>query len=431
MLKRLIYLMIIPILLSNISYSKEIYTLNRAVNEALKNNYTIKEAVLNQKAALDSYRSSSASMLPKVNFSYSYTKLKYYPYSIANGAQMKVGGRTHSHWDITITQPIFMGFALITKKEMAKLGVDIDRLMRKKAILDVAENVKIAYFNILLAKKYLDVANEEVKNLKAHAKKAKDLYDVGVIAYNDLLKSQVALSNAIQNRVKAINNLKIAISSFNIALRKNINADTDVVDIFHIEHKHFKLEQLMKEALQKRPQLKALNRTLKKSYLGVRLAKSEFYPHIAAYAKYERNGDNVFVTRNSYSNEHNSMLGIQINWTLFEFGKRCYDTQQQEHKTLALKEKIKALKDAIKLEVKNAYLNLTAAKQNIVTARKALKQAKENFRIVTLQYQQQITTSTEVLDARSYLTQAETNYYNALYGYYISLAKLQRAIGNK
>ncbi|MCD4778353.1 MAG: hypothetical protein K8R12_05220 [Desulfobacterales bacterium] len=40
-----------------------------------------------------------------------------------------------------------------------------------------------------------------------------------------------------------------------------------------------------------------------------------------------------------------------------------------------------------------------------------------------------MTTSTEVLDARTFLTRAETNYYSALYGYMISLAELERAVG--
>jgi len=66
---------------------------------------------------------------------------------------------------------------------------------------------------------------------------------------------------------------------------------------------------------------------------------------------------------------------------------------------------------------------------HIQTAQKSLVQAKENWRITNLQYQQQMTTSTEVLDARTFLTQAETNYYGALYGYMISLAELERAVG--
>ena len=96
----------------------------------------------------------------------------------------------------------------------------------------------------------------------------------------------------------------------------------------------------------------------------------------------------------------------------------------------ALEEKIDGIRDSIRLEVKNAYEKLMVAGQNIKTAETALAQAKENFRITNLQYQQQVTTSTEVLDARTFLTQAEMNYYSALYGYMIAKATLDRAVGS-
>ncbi len=69
------------------------------------------------------------------------------------------------------------------------------------------------------------------------------------------------------------------------------------------------------------------------------------------------------------------------------------------------------------------------AKVNVETAKKSLVQAKENFRVTTEGYKVQVNTSTDVLDARTYLTQSEMNYYGALYGYHIALAALKRAVG--
>jgi outer membrane protein len=40
-----------------------------------------------------------------------------------------------------------------------------------------------------------------------------------------------------------------------------------------------------------------------------------------------------------------------------------------------------------------------------------------------------VTTSTEVLDAQTLLTQARTNYYNAIYNEKLARAKLLRALG--
>jgi len=58
-----------------------------------------------------------------------------------------------------------------------------------------------------------------------------------------------------------------------------------------------------------------------------------------------------------------------------------------------------------------------------------LDQARENLRITNVQYRQQMATTTDVLDATAFLSQGQTNYYSALYGYQMAMAELERAIG--
>jgi len=62
------------------------------------------------------------------------------------------------------------------------------------------------------------------------------------------------------------------------------------------------------------------------------------------------------------------------------------------------------------MEIKQALLASRVARANIETAEKALEQAQENWRITRLQYQQQMVTASDVLDAWPYLTQADSNY---------------------
>jgi outer membrane protein TolC len=118
-------------------------------------------------------------------------------------------------------------------------------------------------------------------------------------------------------------------------------------------------------------------------------------------------------------------------WRFFEWGKTGADIEKQKFAKRALMEKIKGVEDRIRLEIKSAFLDLQVAQKNIGTAREGLGQARENSRITNLQYKNQVTTSTEVLDSRTFLSQAETNYYRALYGYMVALANLERAVGRR
>ena len=67
--------------------------------------------------------------------------------------------------------------------------------------------------------------------------------------------------------------------------------------------------------------------------------------------------------------------------------------------------------------------------QNIETARQALEQAREHWRVTDSLYRQQMTTSTEVLDARTYLNRAENAYNESRYSHGTAMAQLQWAMG--
>jgi outer membrane protein TolC len=86
-------------------------------------------------------------------------------------------------------------------------------------------------------------------------------------------------------------------------------------------------------------------------------------------------------------------------------------------------------RDRVALEVKEAVIVLLEANQKIRVAEKAITQAEENFRISQERYNAQIATSTEVVDAEALLTQARTNYYDALYDYHLASFALKKATG--
>ena len=70
----------------------------------------------------------------------------------------------------------------------------------------------------------------------------------------------------------------------------------------------------------------------------------------------------------------------------------------------------------------------TADKKLLVT-KDAIGQAEENLRINTIRYSEGVGTATEVLDAVTLLTVAETNFYKALYDYKRAEAGLIYSVG--
>jgi outer membrane protein TolC len=312
---------------------------------------------------------------------------------------------------------------------MASLSARIKDLESQQVILDVSRDVKIAWFESLLAKKIETVAADNVTALKSHETDAEGFYKHGIIPLNDLLKSRVALANAVQENEKARAGAEVALSRLYTVMGIGLDSDRIPEDKALIPSESYELQPLMAEAVQKRPVLAGFRLGIENLEKSVTLAKSAYYPEVSLAGRYEQNGDDFGAKTNDYSNDHNAGISLSATWVFFEWGKTGAEVSRQRFSKQALMEKMKGLEDRIRLETKSAFLDLTVAHKNIATAEEGLKLAKESWRITNLQYRNQVTTSTEVLDARAFLSQAETNYHRALYGYQIAVARLESAVG--
>jgi outer membrane protein TolC len=119
-----------------------------------------------------------------------------------------------------------------------------------------------------------------------------------------------------------------------------------------------------------------------------------------------------------------------MKWNFWDWGRTHYLVQEKTLQGEQVKENFIQVKDLIRLEVKEAFLSLREAEKNIALADKTIQQAEENFRISEVRYREQATTSLEVLDAQTLLTQAKNNNYQALYAYNLAQSRLQRAMGS-
>ncbi|HOO91062.1 MAG TPA: TolC family protein, partial [Syntrophales bacterium] len=166
-----------------------VLTLERAIEVAVANNYRIKEATEYQNSSRQEYKSARADFLPKTSATYSYIGIKEKPFSKMGPITVQTADRNQFHWDISLIQPLFTGFALSSKYDMTKLRSAIRDEEKRQAVLDVARNVKYAYFNLLLSKKMVSVADDEVAALTAQQNDAQKFFDQGLIPRNDLLRS--------------------------------------------------------------------------------------------------------------------------------------------------------------------------------------------------------------------------------------------------
>ena len=404
-------------------------TIDQAVFEALENNPLMTEASENMAADEEGVKSARADLLPGITAGYGYTALKEKPIMKTETGAQQIAHRHRYNWNATVVQPLFTGFALVSRYQLARLDVVSGELEKEQARLDVTHGVRSACYNRLLAEKLLMVSDQEVETLTAHKRDAGLFFKQGLIPRNDLLRSEVALSNAVQQQERAraeVNKAQIAI---NRLLNRPLDTPLAIADVGNVPAGPAEAETLCGQAREKRPLLKLLDTGMQQLGLTKRLARSGWYPTVSLVASYEQLGENPNARRNDYNDADNSYVAIQAEWKLFEGGKTIAEVNRTKRQIRALKARIEAVEDQVMEEVRSAWLDCRVTRTNIETASTVLEQARENWRITDLQYREQAATSTDVMDARDYLTQADTNYYRALYGYLNALAVLDRAVG--
>ncbi len=407
----------------------EVLSLKEAVETALERSASIHSAREGMKGADYLRRAAIADFLPTFRTEYGFTYLNKAPFVRFGLTETTVGTRSNYGWTTSVEQPLFTGGSLYWSYRLAQLGVDLSKIFFELVKQDLILQVKATYFNILKAEKIRQVALRAVEQLEAGVEVSQAYYDVGIIPKNDLLQTQVQMAQARQNLTKAEVELAVAKAAFNTLLRRDVEMEVTLEDILEYRPMEVTFEECLANARRNRPELKEAKLNVKRVEKEVQLARSQYFPFLGVSGNYERVGDDPGVSGSRYEDEDSWNITAYARWTFWQWGKKRQLVREKEIRLVQAEDARVQVEDGISLEVKGAYLRLREAKDKIGVADVAVEQAEENYRINVERFKEQVATTTEVLDAQTLLTQAKSNYYNALSDFSIARANLERAMG--
>jgi len=430
-----LFTLIFFIVSSSVAAAQTPLALEESIDIALKNSYVLNIAKEGTKSATAQKREAMTGFLPKFSTSYSYTRLNeepqikfpgYWPIPSFN---IPFGTRDNYNWVIEAKQPIFAGGGILANYQASRIGADVASVEEIAKYQDVVQDVKIAYFDVLRAQRVLEAADQSVKMLEAHRDVADNYFQVGFIAKNDLLQAEVELANGRQTLIRAQNAVDMAKSRFNTLLKRRIFEPVEVVDMLNYQPLEQSLEECLAIAKENRPELKVAALKAEQASKAVWMARSELFPSLSLVGNYARFGDEASVSGSKFQDAESWYVMAVASWNFWEWGKTKFRVDASKARENQAIETSKEVSDQITLEIKNAYLLLKEAENQILVSEKVIEQAEENFRISEERYKERVSTSTEVLDAQTLLTRAKSQYANALGDYNINYAKLQRAMG--
>jgi len=426
------------LLLCPAAASAQALTLEESIALALKNSYVLDIAREGVKSAEAQKKEALTGFLPKFSATYSYTRLNKAPYMAGftlptvpplTVGPVDMGTINNYNWGIEARQPLFAGGGILANYQAFKIAEDTALVEQTAKSLDVVQDVKIAYFNILRTQRLMETARQQVDMLAAHCDVAENFYRVGLIPKNDMLQAEVELANGRQTLVKAKNGVESTKAKLNTILKRDVLTPVEVVDILDYQPLRQSFEECLAIARQRRPELKMSELRVEQAGKMVRAAQSEYFPAVSLVGNYGRFGDTASLSGTLYKDAESWQVMAVASWNFWERGKTKYRVDAGKARENQALDQSRELNDQIALEIKNAFLALQEAESQIAVSKKVIEQAEENFRIAEARYKERVARSTEVLDAQTLLTKAKAEYANALADYNIAHARLQRAMG--
>ncbi len=375
-------------------------------------------------AAGEALRQARSPLLPRADLYARQTWLRYRPEAdFGLAGPVPLSQRESLAYGFRVNQLLYDFGRASSGQRAARFGFEAKRIETSRARNLAALDFTLAYLGLLESERILKVARDEVRRFEAHLEDTRAMYEEGIVVRNDLLQAEVTLSDSRQRLLKVENLRDMRASRINSLLQRPLNEEVSAEEVSLHPLPVTSLESAWESAELRRPELKGMTMRVRAKEEELRSIRAELYPSLYLSAGYEYRENRYMVHEENWS----LLAGMSLN--LYSGGSVRARIGKAEAELEGLLLASEKLLDDIRLEVKEAYLQLEAARRGVDVTREAVAQADENLRLQRLRYQEGVGTATDVLDAVALMSRAERNYWSALYGLKRAEAALLYAMG--
>ena len=289
--------------------------------------------------------------------------------------------------------------------------------------LDLIFEVSQRYFAVLQAKRLTVVYEKAVEQRQYHLHEAQVKANAGLRPQLDTYVMEAEVERAQLHLVDARNGDEDAKVALDNALGLSDSAPAyQPVDILTYYPVTDSLHGLLDTAFRLRPDLAALQDQAKAMGAKIVQYNSDYYPTVNAVGGYSALG-----TGTPAANNFNA--GIVITWPIFNSFLTTDQIAETRFRQHAILRAIEDLRQEVVLQVNTAFLNWQASLQRISRAEKTLAASRAELELAEKRYEAGLTSIIELEDAQRSYTADDAAYADALYGFSVTKATVDRATG--
>jgi outer membrane protein TolC len=401
-------------------------TLRDAITRALRYNVATIESGENARIARGQRLLALSKLLPQVSAGVSehveQINLARFGLKLP-GVPAVIGPYSYSSVDANLSQTLF-SFESIQRFRAARTAEQAAQLNYDDVLDVVTLAVGNAYLQVIAEDSRIRAQEAQVRNAKALYDQARDEVEAGTAPRIDLTRTEVQLHTEEYNLSVSRNDFAVAKLDLSRAIGLPLGQEFDLADqLPYSDMNPPSMDDALKLAYRSRSDLRAALSSEKAAGHTLSAAKGERFPVVAANGDY---GD-IGTTFGHSHGDFTFQAGVNI--PIFTGGRIKGDITQAEGMLRQRKAEAENLRGQIDYDVRTAFLNLNAAKQQVEVANQNVSLANESLARSKDRFTSGVTDSVEVVQAEQALASANDQYITSLYNHSLAKLSMARALG--
>jgi multidrug efflux pump subunit AcrB/outer membrane protein TolC len=331
----------------------------------------------------------------------------------------------------TAAQPLSQLFKIHAAVSVAQADVTQARAEAKQAGDEVTLGVKKLYYNLLSIEQRRKATELQIRAGEEKLTEARNAVTTGAVLDVQVQEGTAEIAEA-QNRLGTLEDTEADLkadladliglppeSDFTL----QVPAEETASAALDLSSSPLSKETLMHSALAHNPEIAAAQSTIEKASAGVRAARLEFVPDISLFAEHVYQNGVPLLPANS------ATVGLRLEWTLSEFGKRTGQISERKAQLAQAQENLRQTQDHIQIEIDKTLRKLHRSETALKAAQAAVAARTEARRITSDQVEANTANSSALSDAEAKLADAEAQLFETHMEQTTAQAELEKLLG--
>lgn len=328
---------------------------------------------------------------------------------------------------VTVTQPVFMGGALVAANKMADINEEMAANSLEMKRQGTLYNIDHAYWQVVSLRHKQTLAESYVALVKKLKTDVQKMIDQGVATKGDGLSVGVRVNEAEMALTEVVDGLEL--SKMLLCQLCGLPVDEKIM-LADEESKSIPSTQSPLNSLNydNRPELKVLQNTVDLSKQTTNVLKAGNLPQVLLTGGYAVTNPNTF---NGFEKKFGGVwnAGVVVRVPIWNWGDVKYKVRASKVATAMAKMEMDDAREMIELQVNQSNFKVNEAQKKLEMANANVANADENLRMANLGFKEGTVSVTTVMEAQTAWQQAQSKKIDAEIGVKLSQVELQKALG--